>query len=51
LETRLLIAYGLLTGMIVALGVGAAIYSRRRVARRRRLRGIKDYNTGSRRGA
>jgi hypothetical protein len=43
-ESRLLIAYTLLAGILLIGTVGGAIYSRRRAARKRRLRGIKSYN-------
>ncbi len=44
LEHRHIIAYGLIAAILVVGSVFAVIYSRRRTARRRRLRGIKDYN-------
>lgn len=44
LETRLLIAYGLIAAIVLVGGVTAAILSKKRAERRRRLRGIKDYN-------
>jgi len=48
LEARLLVAYGLLFGIALAGGIGGMIYARRRGARRRRLRGIKSYNSVAR---
>jgi len=47
-EARLLIAYALLGAILLIAIVGGAIYSRRRAARKRRLRGIKSYNGGVR---
>jgi hypothetical protein len=44
LEPRHYIAYGLIVLILVAGSVFALVHSRRRAARRRRLRGIKDYN-------
>jgi hypothetical protein len=43
-EPRLLVAYGLIATLLVVTGVAALVYGRRRAARRRRLRGIKDYS-------
>ncbi len=47
-ETRHLIAYGLIVAVAVIGGIVGAVVLKRRSARRRRLRGIKDYNTGRR---
>jgi hypothetical protein len=44
-EPRLLIAYGLIAVLTAVTGVGAVVARKRRAARRRRLRGIKDYST------
>jgi len=44
-ESRLLIAYALLAALLIVGTVGGVIYSRRRSARKRRLRGIKSYNS------
>ncbi|GGB36128.1 hypothetical protein GCM10011380_26870 [Sphingomonas metalli] len=47
METRHLIAYGLIALLVLG-GMGfALVYGRKRAARRRRLRGIKDYNGGA----
>ena len=45
LEPRLLVAYSLIAVLVVAGSVTALILTRRRAARRRRLRGIKDYDS------
>jgi hypothetical protein len=45
-ETRHLIAYALIAALLAGGAIGSAIYARRRHARQRRLRGIKDYNAG-----
>jgi hypothetical protein len=41
LELRLLVAYGLLTLMIVGLSITLLVWRKRRVQRQRRMRGIK----------
>jgi hypothetical protein len=43
-ESRLLVAYGLLIGIALVGGIAGVVISRRRAARKRRLRGIKSYN-------
>lgn len=44
METRLIVAYGLMIGIMLVGGIAAGFYTRRRTARKRRLRGIKSYN-------
>ncbi len=46
-ETRHLIAYGLIVAIAVIGSIVGMITWKRRTARRRRLRGIKDYNKGA----
>jgi hypothetical protein len=47
LEARLLLAYTLIALIAVVGGVSALLWSRRRKARQRRMRGIKDYTPAS----
>jgi hypothetical protein len=47
-ETRHVIAYGLIVAVAVIGGIVGLVAQKRRIARRRRLRGIKDYNSGGR---
>jgi len=46
-ETRHLIAYGLIVAVAVIGSIVGMVTWKRRTARRRRLRGIKDYNKGA----
>jgi len=46
LESRELIAYVLLAAIVLIGGVIWIVTARKRAARKRRLRGIKDYNSG-----
>ena len=45
-ESRLLIAFGLIAVCAVGGSIFAWVTLKRRASRRRRLRGIKDYNSG-----
>jgi hypothetical protein len=47
-ENRHLIAYGLIAAVLLIGSIVGTVAWKRRVARRRRLRGIKDYNSGGR---
>lgn len=47
-ETRHLIAYGLIVVVAVIGSIVGVVAWKRRAARRRRMRGIKDYNSGGR---
>jgi len=47
-ENRHLIAYGLIALCLLIGGITGAIAWKRRTARKRRLRGIKDYNSDRR---
>ncbi|WP_344694108.1 hypothetical protein [Sphingomonas cynarae] len=46
-ETRHLIAYGLIVAVAVIGSIVGLVTWKRRAARRRRMRGIKDYNKGA----
>ena len=46
LESRELIAYALLATIVLIGGVTWVVTARKRAARKRRLRGIKYYNSG-----
>ena len=48
LASRELIAYVLLAAIVLIGGVTLFVTARKRAARKRRLRGIKDYNTSRR---
>ena len=47
-ENRHLIAYGLIAACLLLGSIVGAVAWKKRVARRRRLRGIKDYNSTGR---
>ncbi len=47
METRHLIAYGLIVAIAVIGSIVGMVAWKRRTVRRRRLRGIKDYNKGA----
>jgi len=51
MEPRLLVAYGLIAATVIVASVVAVVASRRRSARKRRLRGIKDQQHARDRGA
>jgi hypothetical protein len=47
-ETRQLIAYGLIALCLLIGSITGAVVWKRRIARKRRLRGIKDHNISRR---